>query len=624
MPAMSRTNESRSPRRGSRRAVLHDGVLGLVLSAFAASFPACSDDTARPDEDDAGARAVPPASGGGGSSAIDAGTGGMTAASGGAGGSFRPLDSGAAQAGDDAGNEPDPVDAGDAGDAGTGKPARDRWLAFAVHGADEQPLVVASTRAGTSAVSVAPSLSGFTPPTWRSDGQQLLYVEYFCCGFSNGAFVVDVGEEALGSPARLHAPLSGGATVRDADYSPDGRFFLAQFVDAEATGAWSVRSRAAADGDWQKITPGGPWNPSQLRPRWSRAKNLGVVVEGTSGSPAQRVYVIDLEHDPPRALLAHEAPAGGVSDVVWHPNRDGFVIAAENSLIWATVSADGVTAEPLTSRPALPAPLFDSAGDSVLFRFLDDAAPSGPTEGLESRALGAAGLGAATPWFVSAPLHAVQVQQFTWLNGASGVAFVGDAETDEVFELFRAASDQTTRKLSAPLPTGSAVSGVVAVASRVVYTIQSASGTSQTAEWVDHATSAAPEPLVRFSPGMDGWANVAGAVSPGGHAVFVAAQEIDAVSGTPANAQLLFANGSRGAATRVVGPMPAGAYVTEPYGWAPDGRRFAYAADADADGIVEVAVVTLSRDGEATGAPRTIAVLAGAPGSAPGAFAWQP
>jgi len=526
--------------------------------------------------------------------------------------------------GGDAAPAPDAGDGGDVVEGGA--PVRHRWLAYAAYGGDPQPLYIVHTSGVAEPVQLAPNLSGFTPPAWRADGRQLLYVEYFCCGASNGAYVVDVDGDTLGAPRLIHPPRGSGETVREAAYSPDGRYLIAQFVGADLVGRWYSRRIDEAVDAWVPFTAGASWNPSQQRPAWSGDGSAALVYEGSGGQ--QRVYLLELAGSAAAARLVHTTGPDeqDVYRSAFGPGSQDYVFFGGGALMWGQ-RVGTAPAAPLTSAtefsPYFPAE-YSPSGAELLFTAADSADSDSASTSLFVKGL-APGAPAAELLWPPAPLaFARSIFGATWLPSGD-VAFIGDAETDDVLEAFTLSRSGALTKVSGTLADGATAGSLDVIRGGLLVSVMESDGATQNVRLAALGGASQPEALTTFAFESYGYASVAGGPSPSGDGAFVTSQGYDVDEGTAVGSELFYVSlGGSSVASRVsvVSPMAAGRYISSPFTWSADGALFAYSGDFDGDEFQDVAVTEMV-DGR-PGAPRLLGSLLDVIGSSPGAFVWQP
>lgn len=525
------------------------------------------------------------------------------------------MEGGAAATGEEAGGE----------GGAQGEPPR--WLAYVVQGGTEVPLYAVSTL-DAEPVEIAPNVSSFSVPEWRPDGAQLLYVEYFCCGLSNGGYTVDVSNDGLGEPVPIHEPLSGGETIRNALYAAGGEALVAEFVDASNSSRWAFRWANAGPGDWQTVTPGetlqGPAGFASKAPDGSAV----VLIEMDVSDQGQRVYLVDFETgESPMGVLVHEthSPAASIFEVIWSPDSDSFVLSGYGAPLW--VSRDTPTqARPLSaSEHFFPyaSTVFSSNATAVLFSAANTADEASASQGVFVRSIAEAGPSALTTVLPPPSEHLGFVHLARWLDGER-VVFLSDARTDEVNELFlgdRAGSSPTP--ILDTLPPGEFVNWFEVAGSELVFTTSDPEGSFQNMYLIDPRAGASVEPVAvtSFSGGADAFAVPLG-VRPNGLAftTFEVNPESGAFGG--ARVSYLALGDARTERADVTDELPVGAAVAFISAWSDDGKFFAYSGDFDADGFTDVSWFELV-DGMPEGPMSPVSILEGT-GSAVGLFAWQP
>jgi hypothetical protein len=457
-------------------------------------------------------------------------------------------------------------------------------------------------------VLVADNLSDFTLPTFSSDGSRFVYVEYFCCGLSNGAYLVEVQGDTLGAPTLIHEPLASGARVTDAAISPNGEHLLARF-DADG-GAWKTRPVVSAVDAWVPLTAGTPWGPSAVEPRFSPDGSAAFLVEGENG--VQRAYVVDLTGPTALATLVFETlnASHPIYDAEWHPDGRGIVFEAGGALHWVP------TASPLATQvitgPGEFVPVtalaYSPSGDQLLYVVQDDPDVSLARSIIVSRELVGDVLG--EPEERYAATGAGKVYRVDWATD-DAVLVYGDLIAAGQYDLFLLDGSNTLESIVSDLPNGATVADYLIVDDGVAVAAQGL-GTNVLFRPYEGTTTS----LTNYTD-ETGFAQLFARLPDG--SAFACTRS----SFSPQFETVDFTLTQFGpAAVDVVGPLPQTAYLSNSgLTWSSDGRRVAFSGDRDADGLSEVIHAELV--GSVLSEIET-AIVFDDGDSYPGNFVWQP
>jgi Tol biopolymer transport system component len=531
--------------------------------------------------------------------------------------------------------------AGAPGSGGSGEQGPEpRWLAFQVSGGNESPLVLARSDGSVDAITVFDNISGFSGPSWSADGESLVFVEYFCCGFSNGAYAIEVGAKVVGSPTLIHEPLGDGSTIRYAAYSPNGQHILGRFVDSNYLARYALRRRDAEPSEWTFVTEAAAWGASDPEPAWSPDGRSVLLAQGQSQTGVS-LYRVDMKADKLASIELLHLPPGGneeLQELKWSKDSTTFVVSGSHSLRLgrrddddlvlisegeanSVSSGEGGSAGevevpeygphfPLEFSPDSERLLYgshdDAYGGSMRLWGIELGSAAGPDKRLlleptlgQSLALGSAG----------------------W-DGSSDVFVSADREGRSRYDVLHIDWDSKEVEPRARIPEGETSLGFAWLRDGVIYHTQDSDYVPNHLYFVGHQDT--PEDaslLFEFADDVTpGWANFLGVptAQAGG---FFTAYEFDEATGQQSRARLWHFT-PEGTLELVMGPLEGSGAFADPGVFDAREEQFAFTYDYEGDYFYEVGV-TRKVNGKFT-EPVVAAELLDIYSSTPFRLVWQP
>lgn len=518
-----------------------------------------------------------------------------------------------------------------------------RWLAVPVTGGDTRPLVLLRSDGNVEPITIAENISSFSSPAWSSDGARLIYVDYFCCGFSNAAYEVSVAGLAVGEPVPIHAPLTGGETIRYATYAPGSDAILAGFVDSEISLRWSMRRQEEAASEWVHLdVPVRPWDPSALEPAWA-PDGTAVLLIGGEPVLGERLYRVGVTEGFGQAVeVLALAPGKRFTGLAWSPDSRLFAAASETGIHLGDVGGPAmilVSGDPEEGMELGQAGASNQSssefGPHFPFEFSEDsrsliygAYSGGPATGtMRLFRIALAEAGAAEDYTKTVLFEAPNGSEARFwgpvVSRGRQLFLPAALLSSPSAEIYQIDIDSGKKEARAPIPEGQTYQGFAWVPAGLLYLTADSSYVPNRLFFEPHGSSrVTPLEAFQFEEGaVPAWSGFLGPQSPEAGGFFFA-NELDPDSGYPAGARLWHYDGDGELALVSEASEQSPCAFTDPGAYDGTGEQFALACDLDGDQFGNI-LVTTKLAGE-FGEPVDVGSLFDVYGGTPAEFVWQP